>query len=84
MALYKARRRLATRRDPLDLQRIQDRLSAQQGLCVVCRRPLELADALVDDGGRPHAAVLHSACHWLVDLMRLLGADAVDRARQRL
>ncbi len=92
MALYKAHRRFSERRpSTADLARRQDLLTQQQGRCPVCRKPLDVADSRLDDAdaidGNPHdagAAVLHAPCRQLVDLVRSLGSDAVDRAKARL
>jgi len=83
MALYKAHRRLAERgTDAGDLERRQLLLASQRGRCTVCRSPLELGDSRLDDWP-PGPAVLHGQCLELVSLARMLGPDAVERAKGR-
>jgi hypothetical protein len=84
MSLYKAHRRLSDRgRDTADLEPRHELLAAQHGRCGICRKPLDLEDSRLD----PHEtepAVLHERCLALVALARLLGAEALDRARSRI
>jgi hypothetical protein len=84
MSLYKAHRRLSDRGpDTADLERRQELHAGQHGHCLICRKPLDLEDARLD----PHEtepAVLHERCLDLVALARLLGAEALDRARNRM
>jgi hypothetical protein len=68
MALYKAHR--------------QGLLASQRARCVVCRKPLDLEDARLDDHRDP--AVLHARCLELVALARSFGPEALDRAKGRL
>ena len=83
MTLYKAHQRLSERGpSTADLERRQELLTDQHGRCAVCRKPLELDDARLDD--RKAAAVLHARCLELVDLARTLGGDALDRVKARL
>lgn len=82
MAVYKAHRRLASRPLEDDPRQRLHLLAAQRGSCAICHLPLEPADARVDRA-RPDA-VVHPDCLRLLDLARLLGVDAVERARQRL
>jgi hypothetical protein len=92
MALYKAHRRLAERRPSTgDLDRLQELLTQQQGRCPVCRKSLDVADSRLDDADAIDAnprhtgvAVLHASCRQLVDLVRSLGGEAVDRAKARV
>ena len=92
MALYKAHRRLSERRpSTADLDRLRELLTQQQGRCPVCRKALDVAESRLDDAdaidGNPHdagAAVLHAPCRQLVDLVRSLGGEAVDRAKDRV
>ena len=83
MSLYKAHRRLSERGpSTADLTRRQELLTGQHGRCAVCRKPLELGDARLDD--HKAAAVLHETCLKLVELARTLGGDALDRVKARL
>jgi hypothetical protein len=85
MALYKAQRRLAARGPSSELlERLRELLVRQHGRCPICRKPVELADARLDDKAADPAAVLHPPCLELVELARGLGADALDRVRARL
>jgi len=92
MALYKAHRRLAERRpSTADLDRLQELLTQQQNSCPVCRKSLDVADSRLDDADaidanprQKGAAVLHASCRQLVDLVRSLGSEAVDRAKARV
>src|SRR5215470_13848649 len=65
MALYKAHRRIAGRAPAPELAtRARELLAAQRGRCVVCRKPLEVDDARLDEpgGSTPEPAVLHGPC----------------------
>jgi hypothetical protein len=92
MALYKANRRLSERQpSTAEVERRQELLTQQQGRCPVCRKALDVDESRLDDAdaidGNPHdagAAVLHAPCRQLVDLVRSLGSEAVDRAKARL
>jgi hypothetical protein len=84
MSLYKAHRRLSDRGpDTTDLEQRQELLAAQHGRCGICRKPLDLEDSRLDPH-ETHPAVLHARCLDLVALARLLGAEALDRARNRI
>ena len=84
MALYKAQRRLAARGPSSELlERLRELLARQHGRCPICRKPVELADARLDET-TADPAVLHPPCLDLVELARGLGADALDRVRARL
>jgi hypothetical protein len=91
MTLYKAHRRLADRGpSTAELERRQELLRHQHGRCPVCRKPLDLGDSCLDDAtsqgnaqGR-EPAVLHASCRELVTLARSLGAEALDRVKERL
>ena len=61
-----------------------DRLLLHLGMTDVAESRLDDADAI---DGNPHdagAAVLHAPCRQLVDLVRSLGGEAVDRAKDRV
>jgi hypothetical protein len=81
MAVYKALRRLQSRPPAADLAQLRDLLTAQRGSCAICRQPLELPESRIDRG--PSDAALHPSCLRLVELVRLLGPEAVERARLR-
>jgi hypothetical protein len=86
MAHYKAHRRMAERPDgPVakDAARIQELLTAQRGRCPICRKPLDLEEARLDDQPASPAA-FHDPCRQLVALARSLGKDALERAKERL
>jgi hypothetical protein len=84
MSLYKAHRRLSDRgTGTADLARRQELLMAQRGRCPVCDKRLDVDDARLD-GHKAEPAVLHAQCLQMVALGRVLGADAVARAKTRL
>jgi hypothetical protein len=88
MALYKVHRRLAARESgagSADLARRQELLGDQRGRCPVCRKPLELDGSRLDaPEARQDPAVLHGSCFELVSLARVLGHEALERAKARL
>jgi len=84
MSLYKAHRRLSDRgTGTADLAQRQELLMAQRGRCPVCDKRLDVDDARLD-GHKAEPAVLHAQCLQMVALGRVLGADAVARAKTRL
>ncbi len=84
MALYKAHRRLSERgTGSADLARRHELLVAQRGRCPVCDKRLDVNDARLNSH-EADPAVLHAQCLQLLALGRILGADALARARARL
>jgi len=84
MSLYKAHRRLSGRGpDAAERAQRQERLTAQRGRCPLCRQPLDLEEARLDDW-KPDPAVLHARCLDFVLLARALGPEALERTRTRI
>ena len=84
MALYKAHRRLSERgTGAADLAQRHELLAAQRGRCPVCDKQLDVDDARLDSH-KADPAVLHAQCLQLLALGRMLGAEAVARAKTRL
>jgi hypothetical protein len=83
MSLYKAHRRLSGRGpDPAGHAQRQELLTAQRGRCPVCRKPLDLEEARLDDWKDP--AVVHAPCLELLVLARRLGPEGLERVRARI